>query len=102
MLPSDLAPAALLPGGTGPAPGRDRGADPVRAAADAFEAQFLAQMLMPLFDTLATDGPFGGGFGEAMLRSVLVESFAGSMSAGGGFGISDAVHRELLRIQGDG
>ncbi len=77
------------------------GGDPVRmrAAAGQFEAQFLAQMLRPVFDALPTDGPFGGGEGEAMWRSFMVDAMAQQTARAGGVGLSDAILAEMIRSQ---
>lgn len=71
----------------------------LRAAAEDFEAVFLSQMLSPIFESLETDGLFGGGHGERAYRSMLVEEYGRAISQAGGIGIADAVHRELLQLQ---
>lgn len=88
----------LLRGPTRPA---SPGGDPVRmrAAAEQFEAQFLAQMLRPVFASLPTDGPFGGGEGEAMWRSFMVDAMAQQTVKAGGLGLSDAILAEMIRLQ---
>ncbi|MCZ4280499.1 rod-binding protein [Kiloniella laminariae] len=70
-----------------------------RAAAEDFEAVFLTQMLTPMFESLPTDGPMGGGSGEKVFRSLLVQEYGKSLSKAGGVGISDAVYREIIRMQ---
>ena len=65
-----------------------------------FEAMFISQMLKPMFDTLPTDGMFGGGQGEEMFRSMLVDNYAKDMANhGNGIGIANSVARTLLRAQ---
>lgn len=71
----------------------------VREAAEDFEAVFLAQMLAPMFAGLETDGLFGGGPGEAVYRSLMIEEYGKAMARNGGVGIADAVERELLKLQ---
>ena len=71
----------------------------LRKAAGEFETQFLSQMLAPMFETVETDPTFGGGHGEEMFRSLLVNEYGKQMSSRGGFGIADSVYRELLRAQ---
>ena len=71
----------------------------LRAKAEDFEAVFLTQMIKPMFDTLPTDGPFGGGSSEGIYRGLLVEEFGKSISRNGGIGIADSVYRELLKMQ---
>lgn len=71
----------------------------VQAAAREFEAVFLAQMLAPMFETLDSDALFGGGPGEDMYRSILVEEYGKEIARAGGIGIADAVEREMLKLQ---
>ncbi len=70
-----------------------------RAAAVSFEALFLSQMLSQMTAGLKTDGPFGGGFGETIYRSMLNEQYGATLAARGGVGIADAVYREMLKYQ---
>lgn len=69
-------------------------------AAQKFEAQVLSVMLQQMFAGLSTDGPFGGGEGEEMFRSVLTEAMGKEMAKTGGIGIADSVQREILKLQG--
>ena len=69
-------------------------------AARKFESQFLAQMLGQMFQGIETDGPFGGGHGEEMFRSLLTDSMAKEMTKAGGIGLADTVQREILKLQG--
>ena len=71
----------------------------LRKSADEFETQFVNQMLTPMFESVQTDPTFGGGHGEDMFRSLLVNEYGKQMSKRGGLGIGDAVYRELLRAQ---
>ena len=70
-----------------------------RQAAEDFEAVFISQMLSPMFESLQDDGYFGGGPGEDIYRSMLVEQYGKSIARAGGFGLSDSVNREILRLQ---
>jgi Rod binding domain-containing protein len=57
-------------------------------------------MLQQMFEGVATDGPFGGGFGEEMFRSMMTDAMAKQMTKAGGIGVSDTVQREILKMQG--
>ena len=46
-----------------------------------------------------TDGPFGGGHGEKVFRSVLVQEYGKEAAQRGEFGIADAVREQLLKMQ---
>ncbi len=72
----------------------------VREAAQKFEAQFLSSMLQQMFAGVQTDGPFGGGLGEEMFRSIMTEAMADKMTKSGGIGLADTVQREILKMQG--
>ena len=69
-----------------------------------FEAQFVSQMFQHMFEGIKTDGLFGGGSGEEMFRSLLIDEY-GKMVAnregvsGRGFGIGAAVQKMLLKHQ---
>jgi Rod binding domain-containing protein len=69
-----------------------------KTAAD-FETMVIGQMLAPMFEALETNGPFGGGDGEAMFRPMLIDQYAKSMAKAGGIGIADEVAREMMRMQ---
>ena len=71
-----------------------------RDVAQKFESQFLSQMLGQMFQGIETDGPFGGGHGEEMFRSLLTDSMAKEMTKAGGIGLADTVQREILKLQG--
>lgn len=92
------APVALLRAAPA-APGQ--GLDPARArhVAQEFEVSFLSAMLQPMFASLSTEAPFGGGAGEATWRSFLVDAMARQAVRNGGVGVSDAIQRELVALQ---
>ena len=71
----------------------------VHQAAENFEAVYLSQMLAPMFEGLKTDGWFGGGPGEDIYRSMMVEEYGKAIAHTGGLGIAENVERELLRLQ---
>ncbi|SEH49083.1 rod-binding protein [Magnetospirillum fulvum] len=70
--------------------------------AKAFETQFVSQMYQHMFDGIETDGLFGGGTGEKMFRSVLIDEYAKmttSRPGGSGFGIAPEIEKMLLKHQ---
>lgn len=73
--------------------------DAARAAAEDFEAVFLAQMMEAMFAQVGEDDPFGGGPGENAFRGMLNEEYAKVMSQAGGLGLSDRLTTEILRYQ---
>ena len=72
----------------------------IKKAAGEFESMVLSQMLAPIFESLDSDGLFGGGSAERMFRPMLVDQYAKGMAKAGGLGLADAVAREMMRLQG--
>ena len=70
-------------------------------AAKEFEAQALGALLQPMFEGLGTNGPFGGGGGEAQWRPMLVTEYGRVIARAGGVGLADAVLKAMLQIQGE-
>lgn len=95
----ELAPASPVPLPGAPQTLQAR-RDAARSAANDFEAVFVAQMMEPMFKGVSTDGMFGGGNGEQIFRSLMIQEVGKEISAGGGIGVSDAIYREMLRLQG--
>ncbi len=77
---------------------RDREA--ARKSAQDFEAMAITQMLQPMFEGIKTDGLFGGGHGEAVMRGFLLNEYGKSIAAAGGIGLADNVYAEILKMQG--
>jgi len=70
----------------------------VRAAAEEFEAVFIAQILHGMSAGLEPDGPLGGN-SEDPFSSMLNDEYARLISRSGGIGVADAVMREMLKTQ---
>jgi len=70
-----------------------------KQTAEEFEALFISEMLGPVFENLDTDGLFGGGQGEKIYRSLMVQEYGKAIAKAGGIGIADTVQREILRMQ---
>ena len=77
------------------------GIDPAKAAhvAKEYESVFISQFLSSMFSGIKTDGPFGGGAGEEMFRSLMTEAMGKQVAKAGGIGISDMVQKQLLELQ---
>jgi Rod binding domain-containing protein len=75
--------------------------DALKAAkvAQDFEAVFINEIMGAMFEGIKTDGPFGGGPGEAIFRSMMIEHYSKTIAAQGGLGLADAVKRQLLQAQ---
>lgn len=69
------------------------------ASAKDFELFFLQQTFETMFQGVGSDTLFGGGEGETVYRSLLLQEYAKVTAQNGGIGIADAVQREILRSQ---
>ena len=70
-----------------------------RAAAKDFEAVFLNTMLQQMIPANGGEGPFGGGPGTGVWRSLLTDEYAKAFAGNGGIGIADHVYRSLIAAQ---
>ncbi|WP_068874149.1 MULTISPECIES: rod-binding protein [unclassified Phenylobacterium] len=96
--PPTISPNLLTP--TVQATTADLATSKARDAGQKFEAQFLSTMFQHMFQGLETDGPFGGGAGEEMFRSLMTEAMGKQVAKSGGIGLADTVQREILKLQG--
>lgn len=71
----------------------------VQRAAKEFEAMFMTEMLNHMYTDIETDGPFGGGHGEEVFRSFMIEQYGRMVADSGNTKISDTLAREMLRMQ---
>jgi Rod binding domain-containing protein len=67
-----------------------------KKAASDFETFFASQMLEEMFADVKTDSLFGGGHGEEMFRSVLLDSYAKQIGSKGSLGIAKQVMHSLM------
>jgi flagellar protein FlgJ len=77
------------------------GASPeaTRKAASEFESVFISQFLGSMFEGIKTDGMFGGGEGEEMFRSLMLDQYGKKIADQGGFGLADSITRSLVQHQ---
>lgn len=64
-----------------------------------FEGIFIAQMLETAWSTVPTDGMTGGGMGEEIFRSMMIQDIGQQMARQGGIGLATHIQAELLRMQ---
>jgi Rod binding domain-containing protein len=69
------------------------------AAAREFEGMMIGQMLEPMWAGIKTDGMFGGGTGEQVFRSFMIQEIGKGIAQTGGVGIADDIARALLQAQ---
>ena len=68
-------------------------------AAKEYESVFISQFLGSMFSGIKTDGITGGGQGEEMFRSLMLDQYAGGIQKQGGFGLAASMQAELLKHQ---
>jgi flagellar protein FlgJ len=97
MEPVTALPAPRLTADAAPTPSDSRTA--MRKTAADFEAFFLTQSLESMFAGLNANPMFGGGGGEAVYRSLLLQEYGKVAARSGGTGIADAIYREMIHMQ---
>jgi Rod binding domain-containing protein len=68
-------------------------------AAKEYEGVFISEFMGSMFSGISTDGPFGGGQGEAMFRSMMLDQYSKQIEARGGFGLAASMTKQLLAHQ---
>ena len=71
----------------------------MQKTAQDFESFFLSQALQPMFANIEPEGPFGGGTGNDIWKSMQVDEYGKAIAKNGGIGIADAVMKQLLIAQ---
>jgi peptidoglycan hydrolase FlgJ len=94
-----IAASPLASGMAGTAPPSTAAVAAARKTAEDFEGLYLSQAFDTMFSGVGADSMFGGGTGETMFRSLLVQEYSKVAARAGGFGIADAVQREILQAQ---
>ena len=69
------------------------------AAAKDYEGVFISQFLGSMFSGIKSDGITGGGQGEEMFRSLMVNEYAKGLQQRGGFGLAAQMKAQLLKHQ---
>jgi peptidoglycan hydrolase FlgJ len=85
-------PAVMAPQATG-------NPDKAGKVAKEFEGVFISQFLGSMFSGIKADSEFGGGEGEEMFRSMMIDQYGKQMETRGGFGLAASVQRQLLKNQ---
>jgi flagellar protein FlgJ len=91
-LMAQQAPLAAKPQATGNAAKADK-------ASKDYEAVFISQMLGAMFSGIKSDGITGGGEGEEMFRSLMINEYGKSIAGQGGFGLAAQMKAQLLKHQ---
>ena len=81
------------------APGATANFARAQQAAKEFEGVFITQMLGQMFSGIETDKTFGGGEGETMFRSLMLDQYGKQISSQGGIGLASNITTQLLKHQ---
>ncbi|MDP9126817.1 MAG: rod-binding protein [Pseudomonadota bacterium] len=68
-------------------------------ASQEFEAMFMTQMLQPMFEGLGSDPTFGGGHGEEVMKTFLIQEYGKLAAKSGHLGIAASVKNEMIKAQ---
>ncbi|HEX6118664.1 MAG TPA: rod-binding protein [Dongiaceae bacterium] len=71
----------------------------IKAAAQDFEAFFITHAFGDMFAGLTSDPEFGGGEGEDIFKSLLLQEYGKQVAKAGGIGVSEMVQKQLLQLQ---
>lgn len=71
----------------------------IAGTAEEFEAMFIAEMMKPMFEGISTEAPFGGGKGEEVFRSFMLQEYGKITAKTGSIGITDSVKEHLIKLQ---
>ncbi len=64
-----------------------------------FEAMFMTEMLKPMFEGIQPDETFGGGKGEEVFNSLMLDEYGKTMASTGTVGIAELVKQQLIEMQ---
>ncbi len=68
-------------------------------SAEEFEAVFIAAMMKPMFEGIEVDETFGGGKGEEIFRSMMVQEYGKEIASLDIIGIQTQVKSKLIELQ---
>lgn len=63
------------------------------------EGTFLSVMIEPMFSKDGNSGVFGGGHGNDIYRSMMVQQYGQILSQSGGIGLADNIAKQMLALQ---
>ena len=71
----------------------------IKETAQDFEAFFVTHAFEDMFADLSSDPLFGGGEGEDIFHSFLLQEYGKQVAKAGGVGVSEMVQKQLLQLQ---
>jgi flagellar protein FlgJ len=78
---------------------QDKSDDGLKRVSEDFEAFYASQMFEQMFAGIEPDAETGGGEGETMFRSLLIQEYGKAAAKQHALGIADVVQRQLLQLQ---
>ena len=94
-----LSSVATLQNSGAPAVGSNLDVAGAQKTGEDFEAFFLSQAFENMFSGVNADPMFGGGAGESIYRSMMIQEYSKVAARTHSTGIGDQVTREILRLQ---
>ena len=94
---ASYAAAQGLSGASPTGQGKDLAA--IKKSSEEFEAVYLSQMFNHMFSGIKSDAMFGGGHGEEMFQSMMIDDYSKQIVKHGGIGIASAVMRTMISEQ---
>jgi flagellar protein FlgJ len=67
--------------------------------AEDFEAFFASSYFEQMFSNIQPDAVTGGGEGESMFKSLMIQEYGKAVAKQHSLGIADVVKRQLLQLQ---
>ena len=98
LVASQAAPASPASSAAGLAKLHNGGVNIDKTAQD-FEAMFMTQMLQPMFQGVGTNPTFGGGHGEEMMKTFMLQEYGKIMAKSGHLGIAAHVKDQMIKAQ---
>ena len=71
----------------------------IEKVAEDFEAFFAGTYFEQMFSGIKPDSVTGGGEGESMFRSLMIQEYGKAVAKQHSLGIADVVKRQLLQLQ---
>ncbi|HLG88340.1 MAG TPA: rod-binding protein [Alphaproteobacteria bacterium] len=71
----------------------------IKKSATEFEAVFATEMLSHMFEGVGADPVTGGGNGEEIYKSMMIEQYGQAIARSGTLGIADKVAAALIKAQ---
>ncbi len=70
-----------------------------KESAREFEAVFISEMMKPMFEGIEVDEMFGGGKGEEIFRSMMLQEYGKEIASLDVIGIQNQVLNKLIELQ---